>query len=548
MKYSIWIITLALIISPLSVCANSAENALEAKPVSIMMFKNGVGLVVSKISLPEEGEKFVVYPLPEPTLGGFWLSWPESIRLSDIRATQARVKHPQPALNLFELLEANEGKQVDLQIDDAWQRFKILQIPKRSEQPIQPMQEDIIPPPNPPQRGELIILLDDKENVHGIKLSDIQSIRFLNQDYNLEIEQSTIQNRLAFNAESREEATNVSMTYLAKGIAWSPSYVVDISDEDTARLVAKAVIVNDLIPLKDVSVDLIAGFPHIQFSEVQSTFSLTPLQQIFDRLNQSRRESSRSRLGLSNIMTQQVSFARAPSGAPMPSAPLDPVAGEGEEDLYFYELDNVTLKKGERGYFPLFTEDVDYEHIFTWTIQNTIDENTRYNRHDEEQEPPQEVWHSIKLTNPSDNPWTTAPATTMKNGRILGQDTLFFTPGKASSELKITQAVSVQAEHNEYEVERQRNAATFYNYRYDLVTVKGELELTNYKDKSIAVKITKNLSGEVLETDDDPTITKLARQLRSVNPQSQIVWTKEVEPGKDNKVMLEYKYRLYVRN
>ncbi len=548
MKNTIWIITLALIAAPLSVCATSAENALEAKPVSIMMFKNGVGLVVSEISLPKQGEKFIVYPLPEPTLGGFWLSWPENIHLSDIRATQARVKNPQPAVNLFELLEANEGKQVDLQIDDAWQRFKILQIPKRSEQPIQPMQDNIIPPPNPPQRGELIILLDDKENVHGIKLSDIQSIRFLSQDYNLEIEQSTIQNRLAFNAESREEAANVSMTYLAKGIAWSPSYVVDISDEDKARLVAKAVIVNDLIPLKDVSVDLIAGFPHIQFSEVQSTFSLTPLQQIFDRLSQSRRESSRNRLNFSNVMTQQVSFARAPSGAPMPSAPLDPVAGEGEEDLYFYELDNVTLKKGERGYFPLFKEEVDYEHIFTWTIQNTIDENTRYNHQNEEQEPPQEVWHSIKLTNPSDNPWTTAPATTMKNGRILGQDTLFFTPGKASSELKITQAVSVQAEHNEYEVERQRNAATFYNYRYDLVTVKGELELTNYKDKSISVKITKNLSGEVLEADADPTITKLARQLRSVNPESQIIWTKEVEPGKDNNVMLEYKYRLYVRN
>ncbi|MFH1742487.1 MAG: hypothetical protein ABIH23_26075, partial [bacterium] len=158
------------------------------------------------------------------------------------------------------------------------------------------------------------------------------------------------------------------------------------------------------------------------------------------------------------------------------------------------------------------------------------------------------VWHALKLTNTTGNPWTTAPATTMKDGRILGQDTIFYTPDKASTKLKITEAVAIDAEQTENETARQRNAATYYGCNYDLVTIEGELAVTNYKGKPVTIEITKTLSGEVQETDGDPKITKLARGLQMVNPRSQIVWEVEVEPGRDKTVKLNYTYRVYARN
>jgi hypothetical protein len=228
------------------------------------------------------------------------------------------------------------------------------------------------------------------------------------------------------------------------------------------------------------------------------------------------------------------------------SAPGTPVMGESTEDLFFYQLEPITLKKGERGYRVLFSEEVPYEHIYTWEIPSYIDEHNRYGQGGQNQQQ-QEVWHSLKLTNTTNQPWTTAPAMTMKDNRILGQDKITFTPSNAPAELKITQAVSVNAEQNEYEVDRQRNAGNFYGHRYDLVTVKGTLQVINYKENPVTLKITKSLDGEVQQADKDPKIQKLANGLRQVNPTSQLIWNLEVQPGKDNQVTIEYTYTVFVR-
>ncbi|MGC9328401.1 MAG: hypothetical protein ACP5I1_12265, partial [Candidatus Hinthialibacter sp.] len=204
-------------------------------------------------------------------------------------------------------------------------------------------------------------------------------------------------------------------------------------------------------------------------------------------------------------------------------------------------------KKGERGYYPLFSQEVPYEHIYTWEIPQFIDENTAYRGRQEETPAVQEVWHALKLTNTTKQPWTSAPATTMKDGRILGQDTIYYTPHDAETELKITQAVSIDAEHNEYEIERQRSAAQFYGRNYDLVKVRGELAVTNFKDAEAGIKITKTLSGEVVDSSLEPKVVQLAQGLNSVNPDSQLEWNVKVKPGKENAVKLTYTYFIYIR-
>ena len=55
-------------------------------------------------------------------------------------------------------------------------------------------------------------------------------------------------------AESEGQDADVILRYLAQGISWSPSYVVEMIDDETARLACKAAIVNDLMNLDDVAV------------------------------------------------------------------------------------------------------------------------------------------------------------------------------------------------------------------------------------------------------------------------------------------------------
>ena len=149
------------------------------------------------------------------------------------------------------------------------------------------------------------------------------------------------------------------------------------------------------------------------------------------------------------------------------------------------------------------------------------------------------------MKNNSKVPWTTAPAEIIKEGLILGQDTLNFCPLKGVTTLRITQAVSVKAEQLELETARQRDAATLYGHRYDLITVKGDLSITNFQTKAIMLEITKTLSGELKSSKPEAKIEKLARGLRRMNGVVKLTWTIELEPGEHKQ--LDYVYDVYVR-
>ena len=73
------------------------------------------------------------------------------------------------------------------------------------------------------------------------------------------------------------------------------------------------------------------------------------------------------------------------------------LSGIQQEDLFFYPINDLTLKMGERGYFQIFKEQVPYHHIYKWSIPDTVNENSNQNRNqtDISQE---EIWHSYNQT------------------------------------------------------------------------------------------------------------------------------------------------------
>ena len=66
------------------------------------------------------------------------------------------------------------------------------------------------------------------------------------------------------------------------------------------------------------------------------------------------------------------------------------------------------------------------------------------------------VWHSIKLKNTTQLPWTTAAAITLQQNYPLGQDMISYTSVGAESNLKITLATDIKARKKEYEINRIR--------------------------------------------------------------------------------------------
>lgn len=506
---------------------------LEARAAKAFVFKNGISMAALEVELPTQAGVYRVAPLPEASLGGFWLAWPDGVTIENIKATMARRETDVEASTIPELIEANIGSDVDLGVDESWYSGRIVSVPKTGESAV-PMEEGrVIPPPAPPSRGEVVILESDNDTTFAIPLHTVNKLRFRNQESETKRKKWVEENVIEFEvAEAGATGGVMQVQYLASGLSWSPSYVIDISDDERAQISAKAVLVNDLVPLEDVYAELVTGYPHLMFSDKSSHFSLKPLDQLVAQLE---RESQRRGRGAERMMMNQAVAYDA--GFAMASMPQTPVSGESEEDLFFYSLKGVDLKQGERGYFPLFADGVPFEHLYTLNLPNALQNQS---------EPV--VWHTLKLTNESDYPWTTAPAMTVKNGRILGQDMIEYTPVGARSDLKITQAVSVRAEHTESEIGRTPNAMQMSRMPpFDEVIIKGEVRVANYKDEAIRIEIVKTFEGELIEADGSPEKRKLAAGLQQVNPQTQLTWTQTVEPGADNALMLEYTYKLYAR-
>jgi hypothetical protein len=221
-----------------------------------------------------------------------------------------------------------------------------------------------------------------------------------------------------------------------------------------------------------------------------------------------------------------------------------PAGGVQSEDLFFYPVEDVTLARGETGYYPMFSERVDYEHVYTWEIPDYIDERDHYQQPSGERE--QVVWHSLRLQNETGMPWTTAPAKTAKDGRILGQSTLHYTPDGGETLVKITQALGIQPDEVELETAREPNAHRFHGYTYDQVTVEGTLKMHSHLDREVTVEVTKMLTGEVQETSPQAEVVKLAAGLQRVNPNSRLTWELPLPAGET--VEISYVYEVYVRN
>lgn len=521
-----------------AVVAQEAPVALDVQPSYVAMFKNGLGLAVVRAEVPAAGV-YRIAPLPNATLGSLWLSWTPGLVLRDITAAYAEHTHAVPAASVVDILRANIGRTVELKTHDqeAWLTAEIVAMPDVTpQQPTPPP----ISPPNPPQRGDLLVLRLSGGGTMAMAPGRVVAVRQPEGNLLDTVARNTTETSVRFTAaDGRGRDRSVALSYLAQGIAWSPSYVVEIDAEDRARLSAKAVVVNDLIDLNATRLELIAGFPNIEFGNALSAMSLQPLTQILNQI----RSGGDYRSNQPAIFEQRVALDEI--GMPSPTMPATPVGGEATEDLYFYELPAVTLKRGERGYFPLFAAAVPYTDLYTWDLPDFVDQYDQYQTQPSERR--EVVWHALKLTNTTEQPWTTAPAMTMKDGRVLGQSTLLFTPPQGTSRLRITQAVSIKAEQAELEVERRRDAVRFHNNTYDEVILEGTLSLTNYKAEAVTVEITKILSGEVDAADGDPALVKLAQGMRRVNPRSRLTWTVAVPAGADRTVTLTYRYRFYTR-
>jgi len=188
-----------------------------------------------------------------------------------------------------------------------------------------------------------------------------------------------------------------------------------------------------------------------------------------------------------------------------------PQAAEGGiaiEDMFGYDIKNLTIAKGNVVLAPIMESKNPIEHLYeldTWAMRPALRHGNiprevldRITMPDWDR-----VWHKLKIKNPNDAPLTTAPATIFEKGHPIAQEMIKYTPPKSETIMPITIAVDVPNDIKEIESERKSNALRSMDRNWDLVTNKGSIVITNKKGVDITLSAKVHVLGKVTEVSPD---------------------------------------------
>jgi hypothetical protein len=529
-----------LTIAPVGLAAaqeGGADRALETRVRRAALFKNGLAFVVREASVAPGTRNARLDALPVPVHGTFWLAAdPAKLAIGPAVARRDELTERVPAATIEQILRANVGRRVTLALDGGEALTgKIVAVPEVQPEPLpyQPARSYV-----PPYPVYGLVILETEDGTVALGISQVKRVASAGEE-SLAREFDRPREAVSLSLELTprgEQPAALSILYVERGLAWAPSYAIDVSNEAEALLTAKAEIINEAEDLEGATVDFVTGFPNLRFSHVIDPIAMQGnLDALLAALGQTAEPPAA-------VAAQRV-MANVPGAADFGEASFPfagpPAEGEAVGDLFFYEQKGVSLKRGERGLYPLFSVRVPSEHLYQWEIAPVPEPYYPQGnvRPDDEEE---EIWHSVRLTNTSSVPWTTAPAMTLEDGRLLGQDRLSYAAVGAKTTVRITRAVDVQGEQAEYEVQRERQAARFDGSSYDRITVRGEVRATNRKRESVRLEITKHVQGEVTKNPDEASVATLAERLRRVNPTQRLTWTIPLEPGAARTLTFEY--------
>ncbi len=496
---------------------NAAPELTKTKIIDATLFKNGTAVAVHQVTIPASGEVYIEEP-PIAALGTLWVYGNQGAQITSVVMTTVRSETDMTVManSVAEALALNKGKTMSIRWYDQreWKDItgKVLEVST---------QLAIIEPEGTTEK--LFVQLSSISSFKGS--SDLTWTRVVK-----------IANEIPALRVTGKAGTKVNIMGLQSGMNWVPAYQIDMSDAKKLKIVAKATVVNDLGDLDGVQARLVTGFPN--FSNLGMWDPLTYVARMMAT------GGSGGFGGAAAAPMQNAAGMRRESSSDMAFESFVPNTGEGfaGEDLFFTPLENVKLKQGERGYYVLFQTESAYNHLYTLDLPASSAQGG--SRDYIPSELP--VWHEVEFDNLMKQPWTTGTALIMQNGQMLGMDELKYTTPGTKAYLKISKALDIAASMTEEEVSRERGALKnqYNQITHDLVTVKGKLELTNYKGLDVTMKISKMLEGEVLSAEGSEKTFKSAKRLNQVNPNSVIEWRPTMKKGE--KRTFEYTYKVYV--
>ncbi|MGV3617717.1 MAG: hypothetical protein ACO1SV_20520 [Fimbriimonas sp.] len=507
--------------APTSVSQAPTTNApaVEARITGVSMFKNGYAMVVREMRIPAAGEH-VWEQIPQASLGTLWIAADEASALETVGTVRVLRDTTRPLASLHELLVANVGKQVQLGIanDD-------------------PVTTRIV-------TGKLvsagaIVVIENAKGSLAFPSGVVTSVG--TNDGPMVTTGKSQTEREGLRVRTRG-AGRVSIFTLEKGFSWAPNYSLELGEGGRLTLSGKATMFNEVQDLTGSDVRFVTGFPNVPYAFVPDP--LTGASNLEDFLALIR--------GVAPASAMQAGFDGGHGGgggrageirAVRPSGTLAIPEFDGKEsdDLFFYPLANVSVRRGERSYHSLFrSKDVPYQDVYTWNVANVRGDQGAPDgvvRGDD-------VWHTLRFKNEGKDaqPLSTGAVTMFRNGQLLGQDLFTYTPVGGEIVLRLNKALDVIASAEEVEIGREKAPSEPRDQpRFDRTLVRGRLDIVNQRAHPVTMRITRTVQGDVVKTEERPQLTKLPAHPSAINVPNTLEWTLTVPAKQRKQVVYEYK-------
>ncbi len=344
----------------------------------------------------------------------------------------------------------------------------------------------------------------------------------------------------------KTDETRLRMVYMQTGIQWMPSYFIKIQDDKELIIELKALVENYSENIEDADLTLTVGNPQFYWGNMTDPISLDYLSNIFDQKSANLGGLSYQFQNYNFTPAQDMSVAQMPLRTPaFEESSIYSTEGEKTNDLFMYTLGKVSLLKDTKTSFEIFSQKVNYKDVYEVNINDVVNYSTnKYIANDPEAR--QDVFHSLRLTNKTNNPFTTAPAFVLnEKQQPLAQDIIKYTSVGSDVSIQLSKAADVIVKNQEEEIKKVENFKKVGRNYYNKVSIKGTISISNLQKKSIDLRVKKSLMAEVIEASDNGK-SKKSGKYYSLNPYSDINW--EIPIKENEKKVITYQYDVLVIN
>lgn len=465
--------------------APSLPNNSTTLPVrEVTVFKDGHAYLIREQASPGAGRRQVVLDeLPQPVLGTFWPYATGGARLVSAKAARQEVEESIAAQDLAQFARGNLGKDVTL-VDTTNARVhgRLLDVASTPGAAAHLPQENIL-------------LIATANGTRMLPMAQLREFE-IKGELQRKFTQKTQQERLTLDVDGGDDGAAVGVMYVQRGLRWIPAYRIDIDGEGKAKVQLQATLVNDLIDLDRTTVHLVIGVPKFEFAGLVDPIALqNEVAQVATRTRDSRLSNMLS----NSLMTQSAGYQVM--GESTQDAQPTVEGGQSNEDLFVFTIKDVSLKVGERLVVPIETFELTYRDVYKLEVDFAPPMEVRQNLQSQQvlelakELAAPKAEHVLRIVNGSKVPLTTAPALVLRNGRILAQGRMRYTPIGAETDLAINTAIDICVTIEEHETGRKPNAENWAGNAYGRIELAGTIALRNDKNKAVEIEVRRRVLG-----------------------------------------------------